>query len=648
MVSKASDFVVEVRDRAFKRLGQIAPEFLDLQMVEVFRGVGAWQMKLPAEHPLLADLKQKGSGIIVTERIRDSFGQVIGYSTFSGRMQTAVLSQAASDPKGTWLITGVDDNVVGAAVAVLPDPAHAADLQESDYWNYAGAGETVMKAAVQLNAGSGAIAARKYAWLTVAPDLARGSAVSASARFDKLGDLLTSLGIKSGLGWRFRQVGSNVEFDVYEPADKSAYIRLDIRNGGLQSTELGYSAPSATEALVLGQGQGVDRTVRRVTSTEAAAEALLWGLRWEVPKDQRNTDDPTELQQAGEEILTEQGMTVHSLKVTPSDAPNQRIGIDWGLGDVVTVILDDAPATATVTEVATSVTAAGVIRTATVGDPVGYDWEAKVSSRIREQETRISDLERLVDAGVTWDGVSGKPAWLSVAGVGGVVNLGTVNATTVPNAFPVGYSIGIAGSGFPTTLGEVETLFLNIHRGFQRVTNKTDGKVWQRTADNNVWTPWAVTFDPQDPLPDAWTGNGPSGAPVGSGTGWNSIGGALRHEWPARARGLWVDVQFGALGVTNTGYWMVGVSIFEQAGGAWSIPVENADPNMTGYTGSPMYGIYAPFSRSTQQVQLTGTKRVLIPAGVASVFQMAARKSVSSSTAAMNYSSMEVTPVRWA
>src|SRR5688572_22509479 len=70
MPTKASDFVVEVRDRNFIRMGQIAHEFLDLQMVEVFRAVGAWQLKLPAEHPLLATLKEKGSGIIVTERIR--------------------------------------------------------------------------------------------------------------------------------------------------------------------------------------------------------------------------------------------------------------------------------------------------------------------------------------------------------------------------------------------------------------------------------------------------------------------------------------------------------------------------------------------------------------------------------------------------
>jgi len=397
----APDYIVEVRDKNFTRVGQVAPEFLDLKFNEVFRSVGAWEMKLPAEHPLLETLKTKGSGIIITQRASDY--------VFSGRMQSCVLSQDAADPKGTWVIRGVDDNVLGAAVAVLPDPTHAADAQTTDYWNFAGSGEAVMKAAVSLNAGSEAIAARRYSWLSVAANANRGDTVSASVRFQQLGDMLTSVGIKAGLGWRFAQQGDTIVFDVYEPADKSQLVQLDIRNGGLNSTELGFSAPAATQAFVMGQGQGADRTVRVVSSPEAAAEATEWGLRWEVVKDQRNTDEPTELQQAGEEILTEKGATVHSLKVSPGDVPNQRLGVDWGLGDVVTVVIDGSPATAIVTEIATSISSAGVIRQATVGDPVGFDWEAKVSSNLKAQDTRISTLERLVDSGVNWDGITGKP-----------------------------------------------------------------------------------------------------------------------------------------------------------------------------------------------------------------------------------------------
>lgn len=394
-MAMASNYTVEVRDVNFVRQGQIAPEYLDLMYTEVFRSVGKWTLKLPEGHPLLPTLRAKGSGIIITEA---------GSSrTYSGRMQSCVLSQDAADPIGTWVITGVDDNVIAAASLVYPDPVHSANVQTTDYWTTTGIGETVMKAVVTSNIGASAITARKYTWLTTAADLARGTSIIASARFDNMGDFLTALGTRANLGWRFYQVGAGITFDVFAPSDKTSLIRLDIRNNALESTELGYSAPSATQVLVLGQGEGVDRTVKSVTTSVSLAEAAAWGLRWEVAKDERNTDDDTELGQAGEEILTEQGATVNSLKITPSDAPNQRLGVDWVLGDLITVIVNGTPTSATVTEVAISVNSSGVFKIATVGDPVGFDWEAQVSSAISSQDTRISALETAVGTGLTHD-----------------------------------------------------------------------------------------------------------------------------------------------------------------------------------------------------------------------------------------------------
>lgn len=380
--------MVEVRDVNFVRQGQIDQVYLDLTFSEVFRSVGKWELKLPAEHPLLATLKTKGSGIIVTRE-----GSTRPYS---GRMQSCVLSQNAADPEGTWVISGVDENVIAAATCTYPSPSLAPNLQATDYWTAVGPGESLMKQLVSLNIGPTATAARKYSWLAVAPDQARGASISASTRFDVLGDILTALGTRANLGWRFYQAGAGITFEVFTPMDKTGLIRLDIRNGGVESTELGYSAPTATQALVLGQGEGAARTVRPVTSAGSLAEAAAWGLRWEVVKDERNTDVADELEQAGQEILTEQGSTINSLKVMPSDAPTQQIGIDWDLGDLITVIIDGTPATATVTEIARSITSAGVLTHATVGDPIGFDWEAKVGQALAQQETRLGALEAQV------------------------------------------------------------------------------------------------------------------------------------------------------------------------------------------------------------------------------------------------------------
>ncbi|AYN56903.1 minor tail protein [Microbacterium phage Armstrong] len=413
----AADYTVEVRDRDFVRLGQIAPEYQDLKFVDVFNGVGNWELKLPAEHRLLPVLKTKGSGIVITEHwVEDG---VDHYRVYSGRMRSARLSQSGEDPNGTWLIAGVHDNVIAAATLVYGDPAHAADAQTASHWNASGPGETVMKQAVQLNAGSAAIAARKYPWLSIATDLVRGLSVKCSSRFDTLGDLLTSLASAADLGWRFSQVGTGVTFDVFEPADKTGLIRLDIRNGGIASNDLGFTAPSATEVLVMGQGEGAERTILPVTSTAAQDEADLWGLRWEATKDQRQTDDPVELEQAGQETISEAGVTVNSLTVAPSDSPNMKLGVHWYIGDRITVVVEGQETVALVTQVATSISAAGIIRQATIGDPVGFDFEAKQAAKVKDHEKRIGQVERLIGQGVQWGDVTNVPAGI-VADTGDV------------------------------------------------------------------------------------------------------------------------------------------------------------------------------------------------------------------------------------
>lgn len=147
-------------------------------------------------------------------------------------------------------------------------------------------------------------------------------------------------------------------------------------------------------------------------------------------------------------------------------------------------------------------------------------------------------------------------------------------------------------------------------------------------------------------LPLPWVGNG-SVSTVISSTAWASIPGNLRATFPAYDRDVLVEASFGALGLTSAGYWMVGVSIFDDNGGTtWSILPERGDPGIGGDPDVSYYGLYAPFAQSTQQVQLHGIKRLVIPAGTPSVFQMAMRKSTSSVTS-MNYTSMEINFLRW-
>lgn len=378
--------IVEVRDSTFERQGQIDVDQQNFMYVETFRDVGVWELKLPAEHPLLPTLRAKGSGII----IRD------GHQVFSGRMRRALLSQDPSDPDGTWVISGVDDSIVLAATAALPDPANEPDAQTQDRDRRNGPAETIMKEFVRANAGDLAISSRSYPWLTVAPDLARGDVMPESARFQSLLETLQRIGTNSGLGFRIAQTESGgepvLEFDVFEPADRTDTVRMSIANNMLDKVTWGYQAPNATHLYVGGQGSGADRTIKIVTTTESLQQAEDWALRWEMFQDRRDTDELDELEQAGLETLADNGEE-NSIDVVPSAAPGMTYGVDWGLGDLVTVIVDGQPTTAIVTQVAHYVGPEGEIVIARVGQPTGFNFEARVARKVEQQDKRIKQLE---------------------------------------------------------------------------------------------------------------------------------------------------------------------------------------------------------------------------------------------------------------
>jgi hypothetical protein len=73
-----------------------------------------------------------------------------------------------------------------------------------------------------------------------------------------------------------------------------------------------------------------------------------------------------------------------------------RFGVDWFLGDQVTVVVNDIEASAVVTEVGISIGSDGVRIGATVGTPVSLDFESKLIRKQVQAEDRISQLERNV------------------------------------------------------------------------------------------------------------------------------------------------------------------------------------------------------------------------------------------------------------
>lgn len=381
---KVNDLTIEVRNGSFGRVGQLLPQDLvGFTAVLRFNNVGSWKIELPADHLLVDALRAPSAGIIVT--------LPNGY-TFSGPMTSAKRVQTQDNPLGVWEISGVDDSVILSERLAYPTPSTAdVTAQTNEFDTRTGTASTVLYDLVKANIGVNAPAARKITNLTTAADTSIGSTITAKARFDKIGELFTKLAVIDGLGFDIRQTGSNLLFEVFQPVDRSASVRMDIDNNHLSKTEYTVTAPAITRTIVAGSGAGASRTFVEVA---ASSEESSWARRIETFIDQRSSTDSGELTQAGTQALNEKGLTLEAISVTPTDDETMEFGVDWGLGDKVSVVVGDIVITKIVTEVGLLISDDGVRIGATVGDPSTADEGSTVVDVQQDQETRISNLER--------------------------------------------------------------------------------------------------------------------------------------------------------------------------------------------------------------------------------------------------------------
>lgn len=393
---RLTDLTVEVRDKTLKRWGMVDPSLLVLEGTVVHCGVGTWRLTLPADHDLVPLLRTPGSGILVTGP-QDVL--------WSGPTTNPALAISADDPHGTVTISGETDDAILADALAWPTPGAAIGAQ-GGHDNRSGKAETVMRAYVNANVGPGGALARRGLLaqkLTLAPDLARGIAVVKSARFPVLADLLTEIATVAGLGWRVVQRGEVLVFEVYSVVDRSRFVRFDIANGSLSSQSVEQSPPEQTHVIVAGQNELAARTLIERTTPESIAGMVEWGRRREFFRDQRQTDDLLELQQAGDEILAESGFTATAVKALPSDDQTMLYGVDWREGDRVTVVVDGQETTSTVTAASLSVGPRGVLVGADIGDVSGFDPTSAMTRRVTDTAARVSQLERTAEAASVFD-----------------------------------------------------------------------------------------------------------------------------------------------------------------------------------------------------------------------------------------------------
>jgi hypothetical protein len=285
------------------------------------------------------------------------------------------------------------------------------------------------------------------------------------------------LALNDNLGFEIKQSGEDLVFTVYQPVDRSASVRMDISNDFVTRSEYTYSAPKATNVIVAGQGQAEERTFVEVTSTESETAKTDWARRIELFKDQRDSAEIAELEQAGGEILAQLGKTIEAVSVVPSDAIGMTYSKDWFLGDKVTVVAGNDSIVAVVTEIAISISEDGVRVGATVGEPLVASEESVTAKTQEDQQQRISNLERNEPAS------GGEPVSGPGAPIRGQVSKTTSGTVTISTA-GVFVSTGLTGTfdssvAAGTALGTTDTFAVKKTadgKHFMRVYASADAK----------------------------------------------------------------------------------------------------------------------------------------------------------------------------
>lgn len=367
---------IEARDTALRRLGEVA-DYSTLKAPLRFCRPSTWTLVSRSRDT--AALLSEADGIIVT---RDD--EVL----FSGPIATRQDVKAAG--ARTLTVTGFDDDVWLDFRLALPVPG--GPPYALDYDDKSGPAETVMRWYVDRNLGPSATPARRLPRLVLEPDLGRGAEVRGRARFHTLAELLQPLALAGGdLGYRIVQVGETLAFQVRVPQDLTGTAVFSEELGNLAGYDFRSGRAATNYVYAGGGGEGAARLI--VEGGDAVS--LEADGRREAFLDRRDTEDVATLEQARDERLAE-AVAPTALSLSPVDTDGVTFGVDYRLGDRVTVVVDEQRIQDVVREVLLDVTPErDAVFTPVVGTPGARDPRVpQLFTMIARQARRVSNLER--------------------------------------------------------------------------------------------------------------------------------------------------------------------------------------------------------------------------------------------------------------
>ncbi|MEU5908913.1 MULTISPECIES: siphovirus ReqiPepy6 Gp37-like family protein [Actinomycetes] len=290
------------------------PEVLELlqpgHRLVVVRDQGVWcagPMEEPQDYQW--DLEQNPAPGTVTVRFSDDLARVAGYLTY---------------PEPTKAFANQD---------TITDRLRTFSGQNA---------ETIIRQLVNENCGPGALAARRIERLVLDDVAGVGGNRSLSTRFEPLLDACRTVAATDGLGIRTRQVGDQIKFGVYKPANRTSTARFSQGLGNLRSLSFTMGAPLATSELVQGGGdpdeQATPPNIRVYVEVTSGAAADWYRVEKLIDKTGTLDDFGGELTQAGTLALGDDNPQA-SLATVTVDTEDLKAGRDYVLGDRVTVAL---------------------------------------------------------------------------------------------------------------------------------------------------------------------------------------------------------------------------------------------------------------------------------------------------------------------
>lgn len=362
-----------------------------------YNQVGTWSLSIPPES-VPDGWPAPGAGLILLRDDDVIASGMLDEETFEW---SADPDDQAAGP-GMYALTGDTDLGRLAYRIVYPTPGQSWDSQTNNHWVYPSTGtdvaEEVIRVTVNWQAGSLALADRQVPGLRLGAATGAGAQVRISERFTQLLEALRKVSTAGGgLAFDARDaLDGNIDLTVRPTTDRTATCRFGRELGNVDTLQVRRIAPTVTDAMVAGQGEGATRELYEVHDPGADA---AWGRREElldqrsVDSDLTQTERQAEYDKAGEEAFGADGEQT-AVSAVIRDTPTVQWGRDYQLGDRVMVLTPFGPLSDLVRQVDIEVTDTGVETiTSVVGTP-DPSTSDPLESTVRRLLRRVSQLER--------------------------------------------------------------------------------------------------------------------------------------------------------------------------------------------------------------------------------------------------------------